>query len=77
MQKLYNFMSVFAFAVSAGIVAGGAYLYVNKDALIKQATDAASKAATEAVANALPGMLNSSVPKVEAPVPEGLPVNPF
>ena len=75
MQKLYNFMSVFSFAVSAAIVAGGVYVYQNKDAMVENAKTQIGAAATAAVSDALPGMLNSSVPTVEAP--ESLPVNPF
>jgi len=75
MQKIYNFMSLFAFAVSAGILVGGAYVYQNKDQLVNNAKAQIGAAATAAISEALPGMLNNSVPKVEAPA--GLPVNPF
>ena len=37
-------------------------MYLNKDALIEQAKSAATKAATEAVAGALPGMLDAAMP---------------
>lgn len=39
MQKLINLLAVLSFGVSAGIVAGGAYVYVNKDALLEQAKE--------------------------------------
>jgi hypothetical protein len=37
---------------------------LNKDALIDQAKTAATKAATEAVAGVLPGMLDAAMPKM-------------
>ena len=39
MQKLINVLSVASFIVSAGVVAGGAYVYLNKDALIETAKE--------------------------------------
>ena len=39
-------------------------MLLNKDALIEQAKSAAAKAATEAVAGALPGMLDAAVPEL-------------
>ena len=35
MQKLINVLALTSFAVSAAVVGAGAYVYVNKDALIK------------------------------------------
>ena len=64
MQKLINVLALAPFGVSAAIVGGGAYVYLNKDALIESAKAAATKAATEAVAGALPGMLESAMPKM-------------
>ena len=37
MQKLINVMAVCSFAVSAAIVTGGTYAYLEKDALLEQA----------------------------------------
>ena len=34
-QKLINVLALTSFAVSAAVVGAGAYVYVNKDALIK------------------------------------------
>ena len=41
MQKLINVLSVTSFVLSASIASTGAYLYLNKDALIEQAKAAA------------------------------------
>ena len=35
MQKLINVLALASFAVSAAVVGAGAYVYANKDALIK------------------------------------------
>ena len=64
MQKLINVLALASFGVSAAIVGAGTYAYLNKDALIESAKAAATKAATEAVAGALPGMLESAMPKM-------------
>ena len=59
MQKVINVLALASFAVSTAIVAGGAYVYLNKDAMIESAKQAATKAATEAVTSALPGLLDA------------------
>ena len=64
MQKLINVLAVASFAVSAGVVGAGAYVYLNKDAMIESAKQAATKAATEAVTSALPGLLDAAMPEM-------------
>ena len=64
MQKLINVVALLSGLTSLGLIGGSAYLLLNKDALIEQAKSAAGKAATEAVANALPGMLDASMPEL-------------
>ncbi|AGH06835.1 hypothetical protein Sn250709_155 [Synechococcus phage S-RIM2] len=64
MQKLINVVALLSGLTSLGLIGGSAYLLLNKDALIDQAKSAATKAATEAVANALPGMLDASMPEL-------------
>jgi len=63
MQKIVNIIALLSGLTSLSLIGGSAYVLLNKDALIEQAKSAASKAATEAVAGALPGMLNSAMPK--------------
>ena len=62
MQKLINVVALLSGLTSLSLIGGGAYAYLNKDALIEQAKSAATKAATEAVAGALPGMLDAAMP---------------
>ena len=64
MQKLINVLALASFAVSTAIVAGGTYVYLNKDAMIESAKQAATKAATEAVTSALPGLLDAAMPEM-------------
>jgi len=73
MQKLINLMAVTSFAINVGVIAGGVYLYQNKDQMIE---DIRSRVAEE-VAEAIPeiignlGFGGTEVP--EPPIPSGLP----
>ena len=76
MQKLINVLALASFAVSAGVVGAGAYVYLNKDALIDQAKDKVA----EEIAGILPDLVGSLLPTPELPgaggdlpVPSGLP----
>jgi hypothetical protein len=72
MQKIVNVLALLSFGVSAAVVAGGTYVYLNKDAIVDNVKDGVTKAATEAITEALPGMLDSAVPAV--PTETGLPI---
>ena len=43
MQKVINVLALASFAVSGSIVAGGAYVYLNKDAMIESAKERITK----------------------------------
>ena len=64
MQKLINVLALSSFVVSAAVVGGGAYVYLNKDAMIEDAKEKITNAATEAIAGALPGMLDAAMPEL-------------
>ena len=64
MQKLINVLALSSFVVSAAIVGGGAYVYLNKDAMIENAKEQVAQAAAEAIAGALPGMLDAAMPEL-------------
>ena len=64
MQKLINVLAVLSFLGTASIVGAGAYVYLNKDALIESAKEEATKAATDAVMRAIPGMLDAAMPEL-------------
>ena len=64
MQKIVNVLALSSFIVSGAVVAGGAYVYLNKDAMIENAKEKITSAATEAIAGALPGMLDAAMPEL-------------
>ena len=64
MQKLINALAVVSFVGVVGIIGGGAYVYTQRDALIENAKEKITKAATEAIAGALPGMLDAAMPEL-------------
>ena len=68
MQKVVNVIALLSGLVSLSVLGGGAYLYVNKDALIEDVKMTATKAVSKAVAEALPGMIDSAMPEIPAPV---------
>ena len=65
MQKIVNVLALSSFVVSAAIVSGGAYVYINKDAMVeRRQREELLQAATEAIAGALPGMLDAAMPEL-------------
>ena len=68
MQKVVNVIALLSGLVSLSVLGGGAYLYVNKDALIEDVKMTATKAVSKAVAEALPGMIDAAMPEIPAPV---------
>ena len=64
MQKIVNVLALSSFAVSAAVVSGGLYVYLNKDTMVENAKEKITKAATEAIAGALPGMLDAAMPEL-------------
>ena len=64
MQKVINVLALSSFVVSAAVVSGGIYVYLNKDAMVESAKEKITKAATEAIAGALPGMLDAAMPEL-------------
>ena len=64
MQKIINVLAVLSFAGVAGIVGGGTYVYLQKDALIESAKEKVAAGAAEAIAGALPGMMDSAMPEL-------------
>jgi len=75
MQKLINVLSLASFLVSAAVVSGGVYVYLNKDAMIERAKERVTKAATEAIVDALPGMLDSAMPEMPEVTGGAVPIN--
>ena len=74
MQKLINVLAVLSFVGTASIIGGGVYVYIQKDALIENAKEKVAKAAAEAIAGALPGMLDAATPKLPEATGGALPM---
>jgi len=64
MQKLINVVALLSGLTSLGLIGGSAYLLLNKDTLIETARENVTKAATAAITEALPGMLDAAMPKM-------------
>ena len=64
MQKLINVLAVLSFLGTASIVGGGAYVYLNREAIAEDVKGKVTKAATEAIAGALPGLIDNAMPKL-------------
>ena len=64
MQKVINVLAVLSFVGVAGIVGGGTYLYLQRDAIIDGVKEQVTKHATEAITSALPGMLDGAMPEL-------------
>jgi len=64
MQKVINVLAIASFGVSAAIVGAGAYVYLNRDAMIEGAKKQVIEQVTKSVAEALPGMIQGSMPKL-------------
>jgi hypothetical protein len=64
MQKVINVLAVISFVGTAGIVGGGAALYLNKDSIVENIKSQVASAAAEAISGALPGMMDSAMPEL-------------
>ena len=64
MQKVINVLAILSFVGVAGIVGGGTFVYLRRDAIVEQVKENVAKAATEAIAGALPGMLDAAMPEL-------------
>jgi hypothetical protein len=64
MQKVINLLAVLSFVGTAGIIGGGTYIFLQRDAIIEDVKKQVTKHATEAITNALPGMLDAAMPEL-------------
>ena len=76
MQKLINTIALLSGLVSLSVLGGGAYLYLNKDTLVEDAREKVTKAVTNAVTEALPGMISGAMPKMPEVTGPALPEIP-
>ena len=64
MQKVINVLAVLSFLGTAGIIGGGTVVYLRRDAIAERVKENVAKAATAAIADALPGMLDAAMPEL-------------
>ena len=64
MQKVINVLAVLSFVGTAGIIGGGTYIFLQKDAIIDDVKEKVTEAAIEGVSGALPGMLDAAMPEL-------------
>jgi len=76
MQKVINVIALLSGLTSLGLIGGSAYVLLNKDALIESAKEQVVKAATDAAAQALPGMIQGSMPKMPSKTGGAIPSIP-
>ena len=61
MQKLINVLALSSFIVSAAVVGGGVYIYLNKDPLIEKAKSQVMESIQETLSGALTGGLGGNL----------------
>ncbi|BCU93925.1 MAG: hypothetical protein CM15mV3_2110 [Caudoviricetes sp.] len=76
MQKLINVLAILSFIGTAGIVGGGTYVYLNREAIIEDAKEKVANAATEAIAGALPGLIDNAMPEMPEVTGPAMPIMP-
>tara|TARA_Y100001938_G_C7994398_1_gene381259 strand:+ start:731 stop:955 length:225 start_codon:yes stop_codon:yes gene_type:complete len=64
MQKVINVLAVLSFIGLSSILATSGYVYWRRDAIAEQVTENITQAATEAIADVLPGMLDAAMPEL-------------
>ena len=85
MQKVINVLALLSFGVSAAIVAGGVYVYTQKDAIIErvkeeamsQVGDMIGEAVGGAATGAIGGLIGGSSEGETTTSPVPIPVIPF
>ena len=76
MQTIINVLALSSFAISASVVGGGAYLYLNKDAIIENVKEQVVNAATGAITDSLPDIMDNALPELPIKTGPALPMLP-
>ena len=78
MQKLFNVMSVAAFTMSAGMVAGSVLLYTRIPSLTKYYMSELKLEMTKIVTNMVPGKIDEALPELPTTTGPAVPIkSPF
>ena len=64
MQKIINVLAIASSVVSLTVVGGGVYLYTQKDAIIEDIKEKALGSLSGGISDALPGLVDTSIPDV-------------
>ena len=67
---------VLSFVGTAGIVGGGAAVYLNKDSIVENIKSQVAGAAAEAISGQLPGMMDSAMPELPSATGGAIPSIP-
>ena len=73
MQALFRVISLASFVMSASVIGGGVYVYVQREAIIDGIKEQVTKHATEAITGALPGLLEGAMPDLPVEPPMAQP----
>lgn len=76
MQKIVNTIALLSGLVSLGVVIGGSYLYLNKDTMIEDVRVKVTEEITNAITDALPGIVDSAIPELPGTTGEVIPSSP-
>jgi hypothetical protein len=76
MQKIINTIALLSGLVCLGVIAGGSYLYLNKDAMIEDVRVKVTEEITNAITDALPGIVDSAIPELPSTTGEVIPSSP-
>ncbi len=77
MQKIINILSVTSFVMSAGIVAGGATVYLNRDSIIESVKEQAMEEVMGAIPDLLGGGLGGGLLGGGGDTPAAAPAGPL
>ena len=66
MQKVINVLAIISFVGTGSIVGTGAFVYFNRDSIIESVKERVTKAATAAITEALPDLLDGAMPEITA-----------
>ena len=72
-KHIFNILSASSFALSGGIIASGVYVYANREAIIDNVKAQVVEAATGAIQEQLPELLDGAFPGLEEGVPAEVP----
>jgi hypothetical protein len=73
MQKIINVLAIASTVVSAAVIGSGAYVYVNKDAIVDGVKEKITESVMGSVGGALPGAVDGAMPELPGVTGPALP----